>query len=133
MDSQASRSSAIWTISSQNLVLRGVQGQVVQAGGPGSPDPVLSAGPQPVTELELGDGTVRSGGREAHDPHAVRVGDPQLSPGVRRFLADDQPYPLRPAVQQIAGEFGDQALSRTLRSASTAGVQAGAGIFSTCR
>ncbi|AEY94012.1 hypothetical protein SHJG_8748 [Streptomyces hygroscopicus subsp. jinggangensis 5008] len=37
-----------------------------------------------------------------------------------------------PAVQDVTGELGAQAPSRTLPSASTAGVQAEAGTFRTC-
>lgn len=99
---QASRSSAIWTISSRTLFCGGVvQGQVPQAGRPGGPGPDLRAGPQPVTECEFGDRTVGGVGGEAGDPHAVRVGDPQLGPGMGSFLADDQPHALWPAVEQV--------------------------------
>ncbi|GHF33270.1 hypothetical protein GCM10018772_68620 [Streptomyces fumanus] len=60
-----------------------MQGQVAQAGRAGGPDMVLGPGPQPVTEFEFGDRLVRGVGREARDPHAVRVRDPQLGPGMR--------------------------------------------------
>jgi hypothetical protein len=108
MGIQASRSFVSWTISSHTPVLCGVvQGQVAQTGRAGGPDPVFGPGPQPVTELQCGDRPVRGVGRETSDPHAVRVGDPQLGARVRPFLADDQPHPLRPAVEQVTGEFGD--------------------------
>lgn len=39
--------------------------------------------------------------------HAVGVGESQLGAGVRPFFADDQPHPVRPAVQHhVPGEFG---------------------------
>jgi hypothetical protein len=84
-----------------------VQGQVAQAGGPGGPDPVLGPCPEPVTELKLGDRPDGGVGREARDPHAVRVRDPQLGAGMGPFLTDDEPHALGPTVQELAGELGD--------------------------
>lgn len=84
-----------------------MEGQVAQPGGPGGPDPVLGSGPQPVTEFEGGDRPARGIGREACDPHAVRVRDPQLGPRVGPFLSDDQPHVIWPAVQELVGELGD--------------------------
>lgn len=46
-------------------------------------------------------------GGETRQPHAVRIREPQLGPGVRPFLPDDQPHALGPAVQDVAGEFSD--------------------------
>ncbi len=48
------------------------------------------------------------------------------------FLADDQPHVLRPAVKEVAREFGDPGPSRISPPGSTAGVQAEAWTFSTC-
>jgi hypothetical protein len=105
MGIHASRSRASWTISEPDLVLRGVvQGQVAQTGRAGGPDPVFGPGPQAVTELELGDWAVGGVGGKARDPHAIRVGDPQLGLGMRPFLANDQPHALRPALKDVAGD-----------------------------
>ena len=51
----------------------------------------------------------RSGvGGEAGEPVPADVGEPQLGAGVRAFLADDHPHPLRPGGQvQQAGDLGD--------------------------
>jgi hypothetical protein len=39
---------------------------------------------------------------------AVKVGEAQMGAGVRAFVADDHPHPLRPARQvQQPGELGD--------------------------
>jgi hypothetical protein len=47
------------------------------------------------------------------------------------FLADDQPRPLRPALEAVAVEFGDQAPPRISPPGSTAGVHAVEGTSST--
>src|SRR5262249_22322039 len=81
------------------------RGRVAQAGGASRPDAVLRAGSPAVPQFECGDRNVRRVGGEAGEPQAVGIGDPQLGPGVRSFLADDKPHPLRPALQDITGEF----------------------------
>jgi hypothetical protein len=40
-------------------------------------------------------------------PQSVGVGETQLGAGVRPFLANDQPHPLRPALEDVAVEFAD--------------------------
>jgi hypothetical protein len=83
-------------------VLRGVvRGKVPQACRTRGPDAVLRAGPEPVTELEFGDRPAGGVGGEAGEPNAVRVCDPQLGPGMRPFLADAQPHPVRPSLKDI--------------------------------
>lgn len=68
--------------------------EVAQDGGAGGADAVLGPGPQPVTEFEFGDRPDRGVGGEARQPHAVRIREPQLGPGVRSFLPGDQPHAL---------------------------------------
>lgn len=107
---QARMSSAIWTISSQIWFCAGVvEGEVAQSGGAGGADAVLGAGPLAVAQLQLGDRSVLGVGGEAGQPHAVGVGvgEAQLGAGVRPFLPHDQPHPLGPGLEAVAGEFGD--------------------------
>lgn len=115
-----------------DLVLRGVvQWRITQASGAGGTDAVLGPGPLPVTQFEGSDRLTRRVGGEAGQLHAVGVDEAQLGAGVWPFLAHDQPQPLRPAGQAVAGAFGAQAPSRMSPSGSTAGVQAEAETFKT--
>lgn len=84
-----------------------MQGQVAQAGGAGGPDAVLDSDSLTVPQFECGDGDARGVGGKRGQPQAVGFGDPQLSAGVRAFLADNQPHSLRLALEAVAVEFSD--------------------------
>lgn len=62
----------------------------------------------------------------------ARPGTGPVPPSDRRRDAPDAVVLPLPAVQDVTGELGAQAPSRTSPSASTAGVQAEAGTFGTC-
>lgn len=90
---QASRSSAIWTISSQIWFCAVSWRGVARAGYTGGADAVLGPGPLTVAQLQFRAWRVDGVGDEAGKAHAIGVGEAQLGTGVRPFLAHDQPQP----------------------------------------
>lgn len=78
-------------------------GQIRQAGGLRFADPVLDAGVLAVPQLEptelTGHDTVTGVGQKRRHPHAVAVGEAELSTGTGPLLAQDQPTPDRPGRQ----------------------------------
>jgi hypothetical protein len=83
-----------------------------------------------VAELEVGELTCRRVGGERGEVVAVEVGEPPLRPGVRPFIADDDPHPGRPGgkVEQ-PGDVGDPGAVAGLPAPSQAGVHEPAGTF----
>jgi len=90
----------------RRLVLREpLQRQVPQPGVLGVADAVLAAGPAAEPQLQAGELAAFGVGGQGGEPVPVDVGEPQLRPGVRAFLADDDPHPGRPATHvQQAGD-----------------------------
>jgi hypothetical protein len=75
-------------------------------------DPVLHKGVLAVAQFEAAELPFHHAGRgvgdDGGDPQPVGVGEPQLSSGMRAFLAQDQPGPGKPAAHlDQAGGFGD--------------------------
>jgi hypothetical protein len=69
-------------------------------------------------------------GGEGGEPVPVDIGEPQLRPGMRPLLADDDPHPGRPGGQvRQAGDVGDPGAVPDLPVPVIGGVQASAGTF----
>jgi hypothetical protein len=103
---QARRSRASWTISSHSWLLAAWCRGSAQAGGTGGPDAVLGSGAPAVPKFQGSDRRAGGVGGETRQAHAVGVGESQLRTGVGTFFADDQPHPVRPALQDVTGRLG---------------------------
>ena len=69
---------------------------------------ILAACPAAVPELQVRELPAFRAGGQAGEPVPVDVGEPQLRPGMRALLADDDPHSRGPAVQvEHAGDLGD--------------------------
>lgn len=92
-----------------DLVLReSLQRELLKAHVLRVANPVLAARAATVTQLEDGELSAASVGRERGDPHPVVVSDSQLCPGVRSFFPHDHAHPVGPACEvQQPGEVCD--------------------------
>src|SRR6185312_5026004 len=84
--------------------------QVGQAGVLEPADVVLGAGPQPVTDFQVGQPSAAGVGGEYGDAPALLVGDAQLGAGMGTFPAGDDPDSRWPADEgrgQPSGQLGD--------------------------
>ena len=109
---QQTRSIAVSTVSSHALFsFQALHGKFRRPVALGLSDPVLDAGVLAVSQFEsgglVGDYPGSGVGQERGDPVPVDVGEPQLSPGMWPFFAQDQPGSLGPGVEvDHAGGLG---------------------------
>ena len=85
-----------------------MQRKVGQPGVFADADAVLTTGATAVAQFQISELAAAGVGDERGQPQPVGVGEPQLCPGVRALLADDDPHPRRPPGQiQEPGELDD--------------------------